>query len=409
MSQYLAFRRLRQPRLIAVALAGILLTIGLPVFGQEREIDPGITPHTRVAQQDSDQAVTPGNRLGRASLTRPDMREERVDPDVDRLLEAWSAHTQRITNLAGKHCRSTRDFVWGTDTLAEGKFFIEMPDKGRIDLGAWTRPDPKPGDKKSYKTPDGKPVELTIKSEEKREKWICDGKIVRQIDDNRRTIDEVAIPPEQQGAHMIDGPLPFLLGMPPEKAKARYRFKILGMVGKDKVWIEVKPRLRMDAAEWVRALVVLNLKTYLPDRVSLFNSAGTSETVYLFNEIDINKRGLLATLFTGDPFKPNTWGYKREVHATAKGTLMPVVVGMSSKEALQAKEKLQAQGFKVEFEKGSKARTPAQLYRIESQDPQPNTPLRPGQKILMRYYDKYDRYDGEYRQSSRTANEKDRE
>jgi len=409
MSQHLASWRLRRPRWLALALAAGCLVVGLRLPAQDQGVDPGIAPNTDTrraampgqALNDHDATVT---RTGRAALPRPDLRVDPDDPQVDRLLQLWSEHTQRIKYLAGKHLRATRDYAFGVETLAEGKFFVEMPDKGRIDVSTWTQPNPKAGDVKEYTAPDGKSVKLTIKTDDKREKWICDGKIVRVIDDNRKTVEEVPIPPDQQGAHMIDGPLPFLLGMPPEKAKARYRFRIAGRVPPDRIWIEVKPRLPMDAAEWVRANVLLNLRTYLPERVSLFNPAGTTETVYLFKEIDLNEPGMLQKLFTGDPFKPNTWRYHREVHATTTpdgkdfgpGSLrMPLVIGASSNDALRIQKQLKARGFDVEFKKGHRAPTVDQAYHIESQQPEANTPLRPGDKIVLRYYDKVQTVDGQ--------------
>jgi TIGR03009 family protein len=289
MSQHLAFRRLRRPRRIAVPLSGVILAIGLRLFAQDQGLDPGIAPNTRV---------------GRDALTRPDLHVDPVDPEVDSLLEAWAKHTSGIKTLAGHHFRSTRDFVYGTETLAEGKFFVAMPDKGRIDVGSYTLSSPKAGDKKRYPTSDGKPAELEVKIQLGREKWICDGKSVRVIDDTRGTYEEINIPPNQQGANMIDGPLPFLLGMPPDKAKARYQFHILRKVSDDAILIEVRPRLKMDAAEWVRAYVVLNLRTYLPDNVSLWNQGGTTQTVYIFREIKIDENSWLQKLFGRNPFNP---------------------------------------------------------------------------------------------------------
>ena len=102
-----------------------------------------------------------------------------------------------------------------------------MPDKGRIDISKYTAQSPKPGEERSYNAPNGTPTKLKAQYEKNHEKWVCDGKVVRVINDTRRTYEEVPIPADQQGANMIDGPLPFLLGMPPDKAKARYRFKLL--------------------------------------------------------------------------------------------------------------------------------------------------------------------------------------
>jgi TIGR03009 family protein len=407
--QPLAFRQLRRSCRIAFIPVVVLLAIGSRLAAQDRVLDRDIAPNTQEggrAQliQDRDPGTAPSGRVARSSLLRPEMRVEPVDPEVDQLLLDWSEHTKRVKTLAGKHYRSTRDYAYGTESLAEGKFFVEMPDKGRIDVSVYTKPSPKPGDIKTYDAPDGKPTKLTIKAEDKREKWICNGKVVRVIDDKRSTYEEVPIPPDQQGANMIDGPLPFLLGMPPDKAKARYRFKLIKKVGDDRVWIEVKPKLALDAAEWVRAYLLLNLVSFLPERVSLFNPAGSTETVYIFHEIEVNKRGILQTFFAGDPFKPFLGAYRREVHASSGPNLktaqngpvpvqegpmlMPSIIGDSSKNALRKQKQLQALGFEVEFRKGPRAPTPEQVFCIESQQPEANTPLRPGQKIILRYYDR---------------------
>jgi hypothetical protein len=384
MSHHLASRRLRPLRVCALGLAVVFMAIGLRLFAQDRDVDPDIAPGARVA---------------RPRLPRPEMHVEPVDPEVEHLLFEWSEHTKRIKTLAGKHYRSTRDYQYGVESLAEGKFFVEMPDKGRIDVGKYTAESPKPGIVKTYPAPNGKNVKLTVKMDQKREKWICDGRVVRVVDDSRSTYEELPIPPSQQGANMIDGPLPFLLGMPPEKAKARYHFKILKdvNVGPGHVWIEVTPKSAMDAAEWVRAYVLLNLSTYLPDRVSLFNPAGTTETVYIFRDIE-TKRSLLQNVFGGDPFRPNLFGYKREVHAPpagdptkfveSPGRPMPHFIGDSSAEALRKTKQLKDERYRVEFKRGPRASSQEQEFHIEAQDPPPETPLRQGQTIVLRYYDK---------------------
>jgi hypothetical protein len=390
---------------MAIALAAVFLAIGWRLPAQDRleHLDEGIAPNARSGRaslpQDPDQALAPNGRTPRAALSRPDLRVEPVDPAVEQLLLDWSKHTERIKTLAGKHYRSIRDFTYGSETLAEGKFYIEMPDKGRLDIGNFSAPNPKAGDTKTYNAPDGKPTKLTIQLEKNHEKWVCDGKVVRVINDTRRSYEEVPIPPNQQGTNMIDGPLPFLLGMPPDKAKARYRFKLMdktnSVSGDEAIWIEVKPRTQLDAAEWVRAYVLLNLRSYLPERVSLFNPAGTTETVYLFREIDTNKRGMLQNFFAGDPFKPSVFGYRREVHAPltiepkASGAAskdMPVLVGAPPDVAKQKAGELRARGFKVQFEPGPRAPNPAQNWHIASQEPAPHARLRDGQAIVLRYY-----------------------
>jgi TIGR03009 family protein len=401
MSRHLAFRRPRHSRWIALALAAGFLAIGLPLPAQDQNLDPGITPNARSGRvslpaQDLDGGTAPNGRTPRSSLQHPDMRTDPVDPEVDQLLFDWSEHTKRIKNLAGKHYRSIRDFAYGAATLAEGRFYVDMPDRGRIDISNYTPAEPKAGQEITYKAPNGTKTKLKIQLEKNHEKWVCDGKVVRVINDTRRTYEEVPIPPGQQGANMIDGPLPFLLGMPPDKAKARYRFK-LGNKSPDgdAIWIEVKPRLPMDAAEWIRAYVLLNLKTYLPETVRLFNPAGTTETVYVFREIDTNKPGMLQSIFSGDPFKPRTGGYRREVHASqaaglkdpeAIGPPMPLLIGDDPDRAKKSASKLQSRGYKVQFEPGPPARDASQIWHIAAQDPPATTPLRDGQTIVLRYY-----------------------
>ncbi len=146
----------------ALGLAAVFMAIGLRLSAQDRDLDPDIAPGARVA---------------RPRLPRPEMHVEPVDPEVEQLLLDWSEHTKRIKTLAGKHYRSTRDYQFGVESLAEGKFFVEMPDKGRIDVGKYTAPNPKPGDVKTYPAPNGKNVDLTVKMDQKREKWICDGRV----------------------------------------------------------------------------------------------------------------------------------------------------------------------------------------------------------------------------------------
>ncbi len=407
MSQHLAFRRqnlasrkLCQPWRIALALAAALLAVGSPLSAQDQNLDSGITPNTRQNRvqpvEGREDRAAPSGRVARSALTRPEMRIDPVDPEVDQLLLDWSEHTKRIKTLTGKHYRSTRDYAFESESLAEGKFFVDMPDRGRIDVTNYSATKPKPGDKQTYTAPNGTPTKLTVKAEDKREKWICNGKAVLVIDDKRRTYEEVPIPAEQQGANMIDGPLPFLLGMPPDKAKARYHFKIMKRMEGNRVWIEVKPKYALDAAEWVRAYVLLSLGTYLPERVNLINHAETTETVYVFHDIEVNQRGLLQQIFAGDPFKPYMFGYSREVHAQpggdrkspgGNGPKMPSVVGASAKQAKQIGSRLEQMGCHVEYVKGSAAPTVDQAYHIESQTPEADTPLRRGQPIVLRYYD----------------------
>ena len=67
---------------------------------------------------------------------------------------------------------------------------------------------------------------------------------------------------------------------------------------------------------------------------------------------------------------------------------MPFVVGMKKDDALQMRDRLRAAGIVVEFKRGPMAPSTDRIYSIESQQPEANTPLKPGDKVLLRWYDR---------------------
>ena len=298
---------LRNPgvgRLLGLLLLGVWGGSGSLLQAQDTgSVDRGIAPVTdqqnagqqNTGQQSTDQqnAAQPRERVDRRGLTRPDLRAaaedpntgKPVDPRIESLLIKWSQRTKEIKRLQGRHCRATRNFEWGTESWSEGKFYVETPDKGRIDLAPYSRKMPKTMRRPS---PKGRLVEMTIQQDRKRDRWVCDGKDVKAIDDDNQTYEVVQIPPNQRGENIMDGPLPFLFGMPPEKAKARYQFTYLDDDDKHYA-LQVRPNLKQDAVDWTRAELLLDRKTYLPIEVHLHNAAGTSETVYYFSDLQINK------------------------------------------------------------------------------------------------------------------------
>ncbi len=163
---------------------------------------------------------------------------------------------------------------------------------------------------KPRRNPAGQFVHLKIVPDSKHDRWICDGKEIKAIDDDNKTYEAIKIPPNQRGVNIMDGPLPFLFGMPPEKAKARYQFKLLAET--DKFYaIQVRPNWKQDAVDWAQAELLLDRKTCLPQEVHLHNAAGTTETVYMFQDLQVNR---IRLLFWTDPFEPSLWTYKRSVH-----------------------------------------------------------------------------------------------
>jgi TIGR03009 family protein len=228
------------------------------------------------------------------------VRLETLSPELEKILKDWELVTSQFKTMAGEFSRFKYDITFEVEKRAEGKFTYEAPDKGYYHLWG-TKIDSDAVSQKLGK--DGKtPFEL--KSDDP-DHWVCNGKKVIKIDDKAKKFEEVAIPPENQGQNIIDGPLPFLFGMKAEKAKLRYKLSLKKSDGKE-IWLGVIPRWRDDAANWTKATVIIEAKTFKPRAVKLLDPTG-SESVHVFRNVVINER---KGFFDKDPFKPNLWGYK---------------------------------------------------------------------------------------------------
>lgn len=407
-------RNLGVGRLLGLMLLGAVGALPVALFGQDAaspdggsqtpgRIDRGIAREDIAQPQGGSQ--TPG-RVDRSQLTQPDLRADAadpntgkpIDPKIEALLEVWSKRTKEIKRLQGSHIRSVRDFSWGTETVAEGKFYVETPDKGRFDLVPYSRKLPaKPLPRIS---PNGKKVELKVQSSNKKERWICDGNEIKAIDDDNKTYEAIKIPPSQRGDNIMDGPLPFLFGTAPEKAKARYEFKLIAENEKAYA-IEVTPKWKQDAIDWIKAKLILDREMCLPLEVHLFNPAGTTETVYLFSSLQVNK---IRFFFWTNPFQPSLTfeGYRRSVHNNPvaggpQGPLgqdaapinpiaanrMPSLIGRDYK---LVKQQLESLGYIVKLLRGDPATAPGQVFHVEHQEPAPNAPLDKSSPIILTLY-----------------------
>lgn len=369
-------------RLIGLMLLGILGGPELALFAQEgANVDPGIAPAAQ--------------RVGRAGLTRPDLRAggvdpntgQPVDPRIERLLVEWSQRTKEIQQLQGSHLRATRDFTFGTESWAEGRFFVKTPDKGRIDVRPYSKKLPEK--LMPRRAPNGQMVNLKVQRDTKNDRWICDGKEIKAINDDDKTYEVVQIPPNQRGENIMDGPLPFLFGMPPERAKMRYQFKLIKETEQFYA-IAVKPNWKQDAVDWSQASLALDKKTFLPHEVHLINAAGTSETVYIFSQPEVNR---IRIFFWMNPFDPSLAFYKRSVHNSAPpggnadplaANKMPSVIGLHYK---AVKAKMESLGFTVKVLRGDPATAVEQVYHIEKQEPVANSPLDRTSPVIFTLYD----------------------
>ncbi len=324
-------------------------------------------------------------------------QEGQPDPQAAQLnevLKDWHQKSLQVKRLEGEHVRIIYDYVFSVATRAKGRFYYEAPDKGRIDLV----PDPKgKGEKFEKVNPNtNKKVVLTAQPDQP-ERWICDGQQVLVIDETQKVAQQFPLPPNARGNNIMDGPLPFLFGMPPAKAKQRYTMKLLQMNAKE-IDIIVYPRWKQDSANYKWARIRIERETMLPMAVQMLDPAGSRETVYTFPRVVKNpKKGLLPNFFPWkekDVFKPDLSDYdiqaaeeipdelaeKKPATVPADRRLVPSVIGFDFKEA---KSILQKSGFTVKMLRGEPAQRNELTYRVQKQTPVPKTAADNGTVVAL--------------------------
>lgn len=316
---------------------------------------------------------------------------------LDQILQDWFNQSKNVKRLEGEHVRIIYDYVFRVASRAKGRFYYEAPDKGRIDLV----PDPKGQGKEFPKVNpnNNKKVMLTAQPD-KPERWICDGLQVLVIDEELKTAQQYPLPPAARGNNIMDGPLPFLFGMPPAKAKQRYTMKVLQVTAKV-IDLVVYPRWKQDSANYKWARIRIERATMLPMAVQMLDPAGSRETVYTFPRISKNpNKGLLPKLLPWtdkDPFKPDLSGYDiqaaqinpervadgKPAAAAKRKELVPSVVGFDFKEAHAI---LQKSGYTVKMLRGEPAGSNKLIYRVQRQTPAPKTVVENGSVVALTLY-----------------------
>lgn len=228
------------------------------------------------------------------------------NPELMHILKNWEKAGEITKTLEGEHSRFVYDTVFNVKSVSAGKFFYQTPDKGRIDFEV-----PK-------NVTAGQQVGSFTLQPDKPERWICDGTQVVQVDDSRKEYSSFEIPEQNRGQNIIDGPLPFLVGITAQKIMMRYHVAILTQDQNGKhdpqngmIHLEVFPLWKQDAANWRRAEILLDARKYLPIAVKLQDPSGNKETVYSFTSIERNPRLSKMMRLWKDPFKPNLAGYQK--------------------------------------------------------------------------------------------------
>ncbi|MBW3542322.1 MAG: PASTA domain-containing protein [Planctomycetes bacterium] len=382
-------RTLRAALVATVALA-ILSTASStrgqnePVRGAERS-GPG---SVRLPPELGNFRLLSGTRS--AAEQSADLVVPEASPQLRQILDDWSRSSSQITKLQGEHYRYVYDMVFEVEKHSQGFFYYEAPDRGRIDLQPVDIRPGTPGARKSDKT--GEPYKL---QSDHAERWICDGEKIWQIEDEKKTADVYPIPEDARGRNIMDGPLPFLFGLPPDKALRRFDFTILPRTTEHEVWLLVKPRLRSDAENWKQARVILDRHTWLPKAVQLLAPSGNEETVYQFKGITIGEnKPLISIPWIGgsqkwwDPNLPRS--YTIEYHkptevrpADNRPNALPSVIGIHGTRAVTM---LRQVGCEVELVAGRAAEKADLAHVVYEQRPPAASPLAEGQKVTLTYF-----------------------
>lgn len=391
-------------------------------------------------QPTANQAAPAGNARveldnGILNQKAPPMAPE-LQEQLDQLLESWSAASERITRLEGRHFRIVYDTEFEVERQSEGEFAYEKPDKGRIDITpVLITPEliaarlKEARDSKAEKRKsqvrlkrNGDPYDLAVTQPEQ---WSCDGQRVYSLDLEKKEALVAQLPAVMQGRNIMDSPLPFLFGMPPETAKRRFTIFFAGSQfdpRSGRAYLTIFPRLPQDGNSWKQADIILDLKEFLPVAVQLLDPAGTKVTVYKFRDFVKNEpdwkmrvqlvnpktrftpdlRGFNMVLVGEETTQITPPGNEKEMQqppSKGGGTVpnpakdpanaLANVAGLRHDEAVI---QLERQGLtrskeketnEIILEAGPPAQKPGDIYRVKSQDPEPGTLLKRGMKVKL--------------------------
>lgn len=307
----------------SLAASGLVFAMGAWSTLQAQQTQPRPRPGTQPAVPGNIQPAGGQSRPGQTGKTvQPTVHAqasdppivEQLSPELEQILQEWEEKSSRIKSLHGTHKRTVYNTVFEVEKIASGKFFLQTPDKGRIDLKGL---EVAKGAKSARIGKSGSPYRL---EEDHAEKWICTGDEIVMVNDDEKTYEVMPLPDSVKGTNIINSPLPFLFGMKADDAKRRFQITLKSNSKAQAVLI-VTPRMESDKQNYKQAFIMLEKENYLPTAVKLFDPSGSLETVYVFETVKINDQGVwraIQGIFgERDPFHPDLKGkgYKIVVRA----------------------------------------------------------------------------------------------
>lgn len=332
---------------------------------------------------------------------RPVQRAD-VDPDLWTVLEDWSEKSTGFTRLEGQVLRRTYDTTFAVEQVVRGYFYYEAPDKGRLDLDTveinqkMLAARQKKGAKVRRKN--GEPFKLETGLSEK---WVCDGQRIINIEVDSKSAEVHKLPEELQGRNIMNGPLPFLFGLPPLRAVNRFTLNLIRLPSEQSPFaiLKAQPKRPDDASSWQEAEVILDTRTGLPAHVRLLRPSGKQEDVYSFSSLRVNRPGgRIFEFFGRDPFRVDLRDYQVNLADRDRGapaerpvernssTIDPVVpdlVGMSHEDAEAALKRLGITRKQIRKLRGNPAGDPDDVYRVQRQRPEPGEPIDAETRVAL--------------------------
>lgn len=326
-----------------------------------------------------------------------EQRKKQLPPGLYELLEEWHKSSAKIDRLEGEHLRRVYDTVFKVEFMSNGKFYYERPDKGRIDVVPTEITPAMLQARQQGKVPAMKDKETgkiyDLKAD-KNERWICDGQRVYEIHVDTKEAEVMPLPAGMGGVNIMDSPLPFLFGMPADKAVDRFDLSFTKPLDRASgfAWIKALSRFEVDTHNWKSAEIILDLKNMLPTAVRLVDPAGTKITSYTFNEMKVNEKDwfkLPLMSRQGNLFQPNLDEYK--INTIAQNVArVPNVEGMAYQDAVIHLERMglkkDGENRSIFLDKGEPAKRTEDIYRVQKQTPEPGTQIEPGTQVRLSLY-----------------------
>jgi TIGR03009 family protein len=237
--------------------------------------------------------------------------------DLDKLLGDWQKQSDAIKYYYSGFQRLeynqpaavNRQFPNGNPnqpvTVSEGELKYAAPDKGMFKV---TKMD-------NYVL-DPKTDQFVPQKSDLLEWWTCDGKSMYEVNDKQKLVVERPIPAQMQGKAITEGPLPFVFGAKAEALKGRYYLRVItpAAVADKQLWLEVRPKLQKDAANFSAVKLILDKSTFQLTAIQIDNPGSgpqnQSRTVFMLQGSKINSMWAPVERLFVDFSQPSPFGYK---------------------------------------------------------------------------------------------------